>query len=106
MLSRLISSIKNRFYANKQQEPKEPDIGQMSVYNAQSWAPDLHPNGAENSSLVKSIDYSDGNLDVEYRDGFKARYDATPQEAQNFSRADSKGRWARKNLWDRPYTSI
>ena len=67
---------------------------------------DLHPNGAENSSLVKSIEYSDGKLDVEYRDGYKARYEATPQEAQDFSRADSKGRWARKNLWDRPYLGI
>lgn len=102
MLSRILNTLKIR--NQRPQQQKESNIGQISIANAQSWAPDIHPNGPEDSSLVKSIEYEDGNLDVEYRDGFKARYNATPQEAQDFSRADSKGRWALKNLWNRSYT--
>ena len=74
--------------------------------NAKSWAPDIHPNGTEPSTLVKSIDYNgvDETLTVVYRDGFKATYDnIDPKLAEDFSKADSKGRWALANLWGRKY---
>lgn len=75
--------------------------------NPKSWAADIHPNGAEPSSLVSSIDY-DGEsktLTVAYRDGFVAHYeDIEPKMVEEFSKADSKGRWALKNLWDREYS--
>lgn len=75
--------------------------------NAKSWAADIHPNGTEPSTLVKSIDYNGGDktLTVVYRDGFKATYhDIEPELAEEFSKADSKGRWALANLWDRAYS--
>lgn len=77
----------------------------VSVQNAQSWNPETHPDGRGDSLLVTNIDYDkDDGLEVEYRDGFKAHYDGiTPEQAKDFARADSKGRWALKNLWNRPY---
>ena len=74
--------------------------------NAKSWAPDIHPNGMEDSTLVKSIDYNgvDETLTVTFRDGFTAHYDnIDPKLAEDFSKADSKGRWALANLWGRAY---
>jgi hypothetical protein len=74
--------------------------------DAKSWAPDIHK-GTEPSSLVKIIDYNskDLTLTVTYRDGFKATYhDISPEMAKEFSEADSKGRWALANLWDRDYS--
>lgn len=75
--------------------------------NPKSWAADIHPNGAEPSSLVSTIDY-DGEsktLTVTYRDGFTAHYEnIDPKMVEEFSKADSKGRWALKNLWDREYS--
>lgn len=74
--------------------------------NAKSWAPDIHQ-GVEPSTLVKAIDYNGGDktLTVTYRDGFKATYhDIDADMAKEFSEADSKGRWALANLWDRSYS--
>lgn len=74
--------------------------------NAKSWAPDIHK-GTEPSTLVRSIDYNGGDktLTVVYRDGFKATYhDIEPKLAEEFSKADSKGRWALANLWNRDYS--
>ena len=79
----------------------------VSVYNAQSWNPETHPEGRGDSYVVQDITYDDGKLDVTYRDGFKAQYDGiTPQEARDFAQADSKGRWAHAHLWDLPYKEI
>ena len=75
--------------------------------NAKSWAADIHPNGTEPSTLVAALDYNGGDktLTVTYRDGFKATYhDIEPELAEEFSKADSKGRWALANLWDRAYS--
>lgn len=74
--------------------------------DAKSWAPDIHQ-GVEPSALVKAIDYNGGDktLTVTYRDGFKATYhDIDADMAKEFSEADSKGRWALANLWDRSYS--
>lgn len=74
--------------------------------NPKSWAPDIHK-GTEPSTLVGSIDYNGGDktLTVTYRDGFKATYhDIEPELAEEFSKADSKGRWALANLWGRAYS--
>lgn len=74
--------------------------------NAKSWAPDIHK-GVEPSTLVKSIDYNGGDktLTVTFRSGFKATYhDIEPEMADEFSKADSKGRWALANLWNRDYS--
>lgn len=80
----------------------------VAVANAQSWNPETHPEGRNNSYLVDDIDYdTDNGLTVTYRDGFKAHYDGiTPTEAKEFAQADSKGRWALKHLWGRPYTEV
>ena len=76
-------------------------------YDVQSWAPDLHPNGRERSSLVQDIEYKNGKLDVTYNDGFTAEYDGiTPQEAKEFAQDESKGRWARNHLWNKPYKEV
>lgn len=74
--------------------------------NPKSWAPDIHPNGIEPSSLVAVIDYDGNNkeLEVTYRDGFTAEYEnISPDKVQEFAKSDSKGRWALKNLWNLPY---
>lgn len=80
----------------------------VSVYNAQSWNPETHPQGRGDSYLVQDFDYdNDGTLQVTYRDGFTAEYkNIDPQDAKEFARADSKGRWARKHLWDLPYKEV
>lgn len=86
-----------------------PTVSQLSVANAQSWNPETHPNGRGSSYLVDEIDY-DGEskeLVVKYRNGFTAKYEGiTSKQALEFSSADSKGRWALKNLWDKPYTAV
>lgn len=86
-----------------------PTAKELYVANAQSWNPQTHPNGRGNSLLVEEIDYNGESQDltVKYRNGFKAKYEGiTPKQAQDFSSSDSKGRWALKNLWDRPYTAV
>lgn len=74
--------------------------------NAQSWNPETHPNGRGDSFLVADYSY-DGNtkeLNVTYRDGFNCTYDnITEEEAKAFNKADSKGRWAKANLFNRAY---
>ena len=74
--------------------------------NAKSWAPDIH-DGIEPSTLVSVIDYNgkDKTLTVTFRNGFKATYhDISPEMVEEFSKADSKGRWALANLWKRSYS--
>jgi hypothetical protein len=80
----------------------------VSVYNAQSWNKETHPNGRGDSYLVDEINYDgNGTLDVKYRDGFTAEYDdISPQDAKDFAQADSKGRWALSHLWDKPYRQV
>lgn len=81
----------------------------VSVQNAQSWNAETHPEGRGDSQLVNNIDYDANtkNLEVEYRDGFKAQYgNISPAEAKEFSQADSKGRWALKHLWSLPYKKV
>jgi hypothetical protein len=80
-----------------------------SNQNAQSWNPETHPEGRGPSHLVATIDYEEdtGNLDVGYRDGFQARYkNISPDLVQRFNDADSKGRFAQKNLFNRPYEEL
>lgn len=83
-----------------------PEAQSISVSDAQSWNPETHPNGRGSSYLVDSFDY-DGDkneLSVTYRDGFTAIYNGiSSKEAKEFMSADSKGRWALRNLWNRPY---
>lgn len=79
----------------------------VSVQNAQSWAPDLHPNGRENSSYINNIDYNNGTLDVEFRDGTKIELNnIDPDDAKEFAQADSKGRFYNQNFRDKPYKVI
>ena len=61
----------------------------------------------DKASWVQSFEYTFGDktLTVTYRDGFKATYyDIEPELAEDFSKADSKGRWALANLWGRSYS--
>lgn len=85
----------------------QPTGNVISVQNAQSWNKETHPQGRGDPYLVQDIDYKDGKLDVKYRDGFTAEYDnITPQEAKDFAKADSKGRWAHAHLWNKPYKQV
>lgn len=74
--------------------------------NAKSWDSSLHPNGTEESTWVKSIDY-DGEkkiLTITFRDGFVAHYpDISKEIAQDFANAPSKGRFVWDNLYNRKY---
>ena len=83
--------------------------GDLDIRDAQSWNRETHPNGPGPSQLVKRIDYDkdDGNLTVTYRDGFRARYEMdNDRKIMGFAKADSKGRWALKNLWPLPYEEV
>lgn len=86
----------------------QPNGNVVSLYNAQSWNPETHPNGRGDSYLVDEINYDgNGTLDVKYRDGFTAEYNnISPQEAKDFVKSDSKGRWALKHLWNKSYKEI
>ena len=86
----------------------QPTGNVVSVYNAQSWNKETHPEGMGNSYLVQDIDYDGkGTLDVTYRDGFTAEYNnISPDDAKDFAKADSKGRWALKHLWGLPYKKV
>jgi hypothetical protein len=117
----MIRNILNRL-AGKPDETKMAQMAQdvqqrklnyspftISNQNAQSWDPDTHPEGRGDSRLVSTIDYDaqSKNLDVEYRDGFKARYENIDKEtAEAFNRAPSKGRFALRNLWGLDYKEI
>ena len=57
--------------------------------------------------LAKDIDYKNGKLDVTYNDGFTAEYDdISPDEVKDFVQNESKGRWAKAHLWDKPYKKV
>lgn len=91
-------------------EPKHSNNPSVaSVSNAQSWNTETHPEGMGPSHLVQDIDYDNisRKMDVTYRDGFTAEYDGIDSsQAKSFIQADSKGRWALKNLWNLPYKEI
>lgn len=80
--------------------------GKIVNANAQSWDPETHPNGRGDSYLVQDYDYdaSTKQLNVTYRDGFNCTYDnISIDEAKDFNKASSKGRWAHKHLFNKPY---
>lgn len=61
----------------------------------------------DKTSWVQSFEYDEEKqeLTVTFKDGFKATYyDIEPELAEDFSKADSKGRWALANLWGRSYS--
>lgn len=120
LISNIFNSIKKKFAspdyrklrdeAAKNKQPLYKQRGfQYSNQNAQSWNPETHPEGRGDSLLVETIDYDEGtgNLDVQYRDGFKARYrNIDPDLVKQFNSADSKGRFALQHLWSLPYEEI
>lgn len=82
----------------------------LNIRNAQSDNPETNRKYRHgqpgNSALVKDIHYNDKNntLKVKYRNGYTAIYDnMTAADAAEFAKADSKGRWALKNLWNLKY---
>lgn len=87
--------------------PTKMPIGNISVQNAQSWLPELHPNGIENSSYIQDIDYANGKMDVTFRDGTTVELDnVDAKKARDFSQAPSKGRFYNQNFRDLPYKII
>lgn len=81
----------------------DPDSPFKRFYdgNAKSWAKDIHPNGTEPSSWVSVIDYNSSSLELKitFRDGTTCLYkDISPDMAESFSQAESKGRWVHNNL--------
>lgn len=98
----------NTFEAKKQRDAVL-DQRPYNIEDAHSWNPETHPEGIGSSYLVQDINYDPNtqNLDVTYRDGFTARYDDMPLSmVKDFVSADSKGRWAHKHLFNRPYTGV
>lgn len=100
-------------YAQMAQDVKQRKLDYtpfvISNQNAVSWDVETHPEGRGDSRLVSTIDYDEQskNLDVEYRDGFKARYENIDKgTAEAFNRAPSKGRFALRNLWGLDYKPI
>lgn len=82
------------------------DARELDIKDAHSWNPETHPKGEGSSFLVNDIHYDPGTkkLTVTYRDGFTAIYDnITVEQAKDFITTDSKGRWAHKHLWNKPY---
>lgn len=110
MIQNLLNRIANgRYKKLKDALPQTQTSFTISNQNAQSWDPETHPDGRGDSHLVSTIDYDEqsGNLDVEYRDGFKARYENIDKEtAEAFNRAPSKGRFALRKLWGLDYKPI
>ena len=85
----------------------QPTGNKVYVANAQSWAPDLHPNGRENSSYINNIDYNNGVMDVEFRDGTEVELNnIDSKDAKDFAKADSKGRFYNQHFRDKPYKII
>lgn len=84
--------------------PQVEEKTSPSVYvaNAISWAADLHPNGREPSSHVKTIDFpgdEDGTLLVTFRDGTTVEYKNIDYAlAKAFVESDSKGRFVNRRL--------
>lgn len=104
IMKEMVSSLAKGHSGNQPQRG-----GDVAFYNAQSWNPETHPKGRGDSYLVQDVSYDakSGKMDVTYRDGFTAEYDnIQPQQAQEFARADSKGRWALKHLWKLPYRGV
>lgn len=117
MISDIINRVKSYFSKPKQTGTEggaikaDPYNNKVDVNNAHSWNSETHPAGYEPSRLVQDIHYDnangDGKLDVTYRNGFTAEYKGiTPSQAVDFHNADSKGRWALKYLWSKPYSKI
>lgn len=98
--------ISDSTFESKKQRDAVLNQRQMNISDAQSWNPETHPEGIGSSYLVNNIDYNPEteDLEVQYRDGFKARYgDISLSQAKDFISADSKGRWALKHLWPLSY---
>lgn len=80
---------------------KDDELKRFYDGNAKSWAKDIHPNGTEPSTWVSVIDYDSSTLELKitFRDGTTCLYkDISPDMAEDFSKADSKGRWVHNNL--------
>lgn len=95
------------------EEPYKKDTRvSPSIYvaNAISWAADLHPNGHENSTYVKTIDYpgdADGTLLVTFRDGTTVEYKGIEYKlAKAFMESDSKGRFVHNHLRNLKYKIV
>lgn len=108
-----IPSKYNDYLAKKAENKQLNDFTQrnnkssqnVAIYNAKSWAPDLHPNGIEPSSYIENVSYDNGNMHVDFRNGFSADYqDIDPNEARGFATTDSKGRYFNKHFRKEPYT--
>lgn len=104
---RVVAKLKNDAKVEVQRITKG---GNLDIRDAQSWNKETHPEGPGPSKLVKDIKYeNDGDMTVTYRDNFTARYKRDyidEQQAKSFAKADSKGRWALKNLWPLPYEEV
>jgi len=111
-IERVFESMRNKKFDKLQANRGNAPVANkttISNQNAQSWNTETHPDGRGPSQLVETIDYDSetGNLDVGYRDGFRARYkNIDPDSAKQFNAADSKGRWAQKHLFDKDYEAI
>lgn len=87
--------------------PSQTSNQDVYAYDVKSWLPELHPNGMENSSYIEDIEFTNGKLDVKFRNGFKAEYDnIDPQKAREFATAPSKGRFFNQNIRGIPYKAV
>lgn len=87
--------------------PSQTSNQDVYIYDAQSWLPELHPNGRESSSYIEDVEFTNGTLVVKFRNGFKAQYDnVDPQIARDFVSAPSKGRYFHEHIRKLPYKQI
>lgn len=79
-------------------------LNPIKIQNKQNVSGDF--DSSVGSSLVQEIDYNEQEqtLQVTYKNGFKATYLNIDKDLyQDFMNAESKGKWARENLWGRKY---
>lgn len=90
----------------KRYGPGSDKNGNVEIRNAQSWNSETHPKGQGDSFLVQDAIYDAAKktLRVTYRNGKSFYYDnITPEQMDDFAKADSKGRWAIKHLFPLAY---
>ena len=86
-------------YTEEQKRIME-ETGKCELYVEQaiSWAPDIHPNGPEPSSVVTWIHYNGRTLSFGLRNGGSREYEDVDYEtAFAFTESDSKGRFVYRN---------
>lgn len=85
-----------------QKEYESKGWADLHVERAISWAPDIHPNGPEPSTVVTWIEYDGRSRILTFglvAGGSREYHDVGADEAFEFTEADSKGRFVLSRGW-------